>query len=215
MVECWERDRLILWDVVLPTPREAADPFERQGPYGRLMGCAHFTNVWRRHCGHWRRQWTHDCFPLRAGTGASPAYFCRSAAVPERARCSPQATSRRGATTGPAPGMAGKRGKSAGRWARCALAVSKSALACKVTRRGATRAWTNRALGALTPSSVVHGVAALRAWRRGEMTSAERTGWSRKQGSRVGRRARGGRFAGGPATQKGTENVRHFLLNPV
>jgi len=43
--------------------------------------------------------------------------------------------------------------------ARCAMAVSKSAMACKVTRSWATSAWTNRALGVMTPSSVVNGVA--------------------------------------------------------
>ena len=32
-----EIDRLIIRGAVLPTPIEDADPFERQGPYGRLM----------------------------------------------------------------------------------------------------------------------------------------------------------------------------------
>ena len=43
LVECLEIDRLIIGDLVLPTPIEDADPFERQGPYGRLMGFARIT----------------------------------------------------------------------------------------------------------------------------------------------------------------------------
>ena len=40
MVERLEIDRLIIRGAVLPTPIEDADPFERQGSYGRLMGFA-------------------------------------------------------------------------------------------------------------------------------------------------------------------------------
>ena len=35
-----ERDRLIVWFALLPTPREDADPCERQGPHSGLMGLA-------------------------------------------------------------------------------------------------------------------------------------------------------------------------------
>ena len=52
----------------------------------------------------------------------------------------------------------------------------------------ATSAWTHRTWGAMTPSSVVNGVAALIAWRRCAMTSSERTWWSRKKVSSVARR---------------------------
>ncbi len=44
-------------------------------------------------------------------------------------------------------------------------------------------------MGAMTPASVVKGVAVLMAWRRLSMTSAERTWWSRKKVSRGERRA--------------------------
>lgn len=39
-------------------------------------------------------------------TGATPAYFCNEAAVRYRSGRSPKATSRRGASAGPAPGSA-------------------------------------------------------------------------------------------------------------
>ena len=64
-----------------------------------------------RNCGHWRRQCTQDFLPLRSVTGAIPAYCWSAAAAAERARCSPKATSSRGAKT-PAPGRAWKREKS-------------------------------------------------------------------------------------------------------
>ena len=35
-----ERDRLIVWFALLPTPIEEADPCERQGPHSGLMGLA-------------------------------------------------------------------------------------------------------------------------------------------------------------------------------
>ena len=40
MVERLEIDGLVIRGSVLPTPIEDADPFERQGPYGGLMGLA-------------------------------------------------------------------------------------------------------------------------------------------------------------------------------
>src|SRR5262249_17320562 len=49
---------------------------------------------------------------------------------------------------------------------------------------------TNRVLGAMTPSSVVNGVAVLMARRRCAITSAEGPWWSRQKVSRVVRRAR-------------------------
>ena len=64
----------------------------------------------RRHWGHGRRQCPQDCLPRRAVTGAIPASLGRAAAAAERSRCSPKATSRREAQTGPAPGSAWTRG---------------------------------------------------------------------------------------------------------
>jgi hypothetical protein len=83
--------------------------------------------------------------------GPIPAYCCRAVADGYRSRCAPQATRRREAKTGPAPGRAWKSGQSGWLWARCALAVSQSVIACKVTRRWATRACTRRALGRDAP----------------------------------------------------------------
>jgi len=57
--------------------------------------------------GHERPVVTCDfqCFvPLRSVTGAMPEYFCSSAAFLNRSLCSPKATSKRGASDGPAPG---------------------------------------------------------------------------------------------------------------
>ena len=42
-MECLERNRLLIGDVVLPTPLAEAEPCERQGPYGRLLGFALVT----------------------------------------------------------------------------------------------------------------------------------------------------------------------------
>jgi hypothetical protein len=57
-------------------------------------------------------------------------------------------------------------------------------------------------MGAITPSSVVKGVAVLMACRRWAITSAERTWWSRKKGSRVERRASGAALRVGQRRKK-------------
>ena len=130
-----------------------------------------------RHAGSMPRPTRHTC---GAGTsdpgGASgPRPACRG--VPSRAPspplvgvprptrrvpvCAPTATRRRGAKTAPAPGKASHHGKAGGAWARGAMAVAQAAMACKVPRRGATRACTRRALGGRTPASVVRATARL------------------------------------------------------
>ena len=122
----------------------------------RVDSAAHSPHVWRRHFGPWRHQWTQDCVPLRAVTGARPAYCWRASAEGTRAGCAPQATRRRGAHTAPAPGQASNTGKSGGSCACCAMVLSQSALAGMVPRRGATRACTRRTWGgdALAPLHV-------------------------------------------------------------
>ena len=48
-----------------------------------MVWAAHSTKFWRRNFGHCRRQWTQLFFPLRSITGAMPAYFFNSSAVPK------------------------------------------------------------------------------------------------------------------------------------
>jgi hypothetical protein len=89
-----------------------------------LMAVAPSPQVGRRHCGPWRRQGTPACWPRRSGTGARPAYVCRSVAEAERSRGSPQATRRRAAKPGSAPRSAWHRRSSGGLCARRAGGIN-------------------------------------------------------------------------------------------
>ena len=155
-----EIDGLIVRRALLPAPIQDADPYERQRSYGSLMGLAFFALLLvgdlrpegmpdrlRRPCD--------ERVPEALGTLEAPVHPSLLAAAFGHRRdpgiflqfcngsipCAlfAKGDRRRGAKTGPAPGSAWKKGKSGWRWAHCAMAVSKSAMACKVTRSWATR----------------------------------------------------------------------------
>jgi hypothetical protein len=227
-MERLEIGRLLVREALWPTAIEDTAPCEGQGSHSslgrlalvalllgidlgqkecRMDSAAHATNVCRRNGGPWRCLWPQDFVPRRSVPGARPAYFWRSSAAVKRARCSPKATRRRGAKTAPAPGKASTKGQSGWAGARCAMAASKAAMACKVTRSWATKAGPRRGLGAITPASVVSATAFLMALMRVVMTSAERTWWARKKLSRVVRRARWTAFRVGQRLRKSQKNT--------
>ena len=183
----------------MPTPIQDADPFKGERPHRGLMRFAlvalllvidlcpegmpdRFRSPFHERLAEERRTLQ---APVDRGLLATACrdrrdtrVFWSSAAEASRSRCSPKAQRRHGAKPARAPGKASKKGKSGWAWARCALAVSKSAMACTVTRSGATRAYPRSTWGVMTPSSVVSARALLMALMRVGLTSAERTWWS-------------------------------------
>ena len=196
VVERLARGRCVVRRAILPTPREDADPCECQGAHGGLVGFAlvalllgedacpegmpdRCSRPLHARVAEDRRTLEAPVHPgwLAAACGdRGDARLClpcggRGRAVALLAEGDEEAggPDRPSAWEGLAEGKVGRR------WACGAMAVSTSAMAGTVTRRWATRAWTRRALGVLTPASRVRGVADLMAWRRWAMISAERT----------------------------------------
>ena len=137
-----EIDGRIVQRALLSAPIKNADPFERQGPYGGLMGLALVAlllvvrlrpegmpyrlrrpcdELCQRNVGHWRRPCTQDFWPLRSVPGTLSAYYWSSMAEAERARCWPKATSSRGAKTGP--------GFTVHRWSTWSVAMFSAVIA--------------------------------------------------------------------------------------
>ena len=192
-----EIGRLIIQGAVLPTAIEDTDPFEGQGARSRLVRFALVAlllviDLCPEGMPDRSRSPFHERLAEERRTLQAPVHpgFLATAfrdwcdarifleclgggeAFPLCAEGHEEAS---GAKTAPAPGKASNKGKAGWAWARCAMAVSKSAMACKVTRSWATRACTRRVLGAITPASVVSATAFLMASMRVVMTSGERT----------------------------------------
>ena len=210
-MECLEIGRLLVREALLPTALEDADPCEGQGAHSRLV---RFPLVALRLvidlcpegmpdgcCGPCHERVSEERRPLQ--TPVHPGLLATACRHRGDARlfleflgggeafalCA-KGHEETGGKDGTSPWQGINKGKSGWTWARWAMAVSKSAMACKVTRSWATRACTRRVLGAITPASVVSATACLMASMRVVMTSAERTWWARKKRSRVVRRAR-------------------------
>ena len=175
-----EIDGCIVRRALLPAPRAEADPFERQRSYGSLMGLALVALLLVVHLGpegmpDRLRRPCDKRVPEARGTREAPAHlglraapcgswrdpsiflefggggiaFALVAKGDQETRSEDRARSWQGLAQGEI-GMALR-----------ALAVSQSA-----------RAYTRSALGAMTPSSVVRGMADVLAWIRWAMTSA-------------------------------------------
>jgi hypothetical protein len=182
-----ETHGFIVRRAILPTPIKDADPFESQGAYGRLvrlgfvallliidldpegMPCG-FRRPLHERLAQERRTLEAPGHPGLFATAFRDRRNARifleflggGEAFPLFAEGDEEAGSKHG--SGPWQGV--KQREIGMVLARCAIAVSKSAMACNVTRSWATRACTRRTLGVMTPSSVVSAMALLRAWRR-------------------------------------------------
>lgn len=86
--------------------------------------------------------YTTHFLPLRSVTGAIPAYFCFSAPLWKRSRCSPKAASNRGGDIGPAPGSVRNNGWSGSLTTSVAINRSRRLIVSGVTRSCSTRTST-------------------------------------------------------------------------
>ena len=88
-------------------------------------------------------------------------------------------------------------------------------MACRITRSWATRACTKRALGTITPASVVSGVALLMAWMRcvDDVAIAHMMGAEEALQGRAARELGG--FEGRPLGEKVAEEQGVFVLKPL
>jgi hypothetical protein len=236
VVERLERDRLLIGGAVLPTPREEAEPCERQGPYGRLMGVALVTLLW----------------VIELCPEGMPDRFRR----PRHKRVAEEL----GTLEAPVdprllPAAFGDRGNP-----RLFLQCGRGGRACAWFAKGDEQAggedrpsaWeglkegeVGRALGPLRAGGVEVGDglqgdaelghqgldhqgmggddALIGGSRCGRLESVAALGddgfraygGSAEKGLKRGAAREVGRFEGGPATQKGTEKVGIFLLKPV
>ena len=221
----------------LPTPREDADPFECQGSHGRLVRLAVVTllliiDLCPEGMPRGLRRPLHERVAQERRTLEAPVHpgllatafrdrrdarvflelFGRGEAFPLFAEGDEEAGSKHG--SGPWQGIKQREvGMAPGHAAQWLL--SKSAMACNVTRSWATRACTRSTLGVMTPSSVVSAMALLMAWRRVSMTSAARTWWAPEEGFQGGAAGELGGFEGWPAAEEVAKDRRIFLGKPL